>query len=172
MIELTEPEKQKQIDRIRVLSVAWDELCSMHDFGYEFKNVCCLSNPILVELTYRYVLDVRRIKEYHKNEINPIDEYKISGYLSYWICKLRPVQYAASLNRFTGTQGLLNEQLSLHLSIGRINEERVKKKLPKINFQKDAARSTSSINNIVYTMKYRLTTGDNLAQIYKLTENF
>ena len=172
MIELTKEESEKRVNRVRVISETWDELCKSHNFCTEFAHVCYLSIPILYELTYRYIADVRRIRDYHKDEIFPIDEYKISGYLSYWICKLRPVQHEARLKRFTRTQSLLNEELAFHVSISRINEERAVKGLPRIDFHKDKERGSSFINNLFYTMKFRLTTGDNLAQIYQLTKSF
>jgi len=171
-IELNAEERQQQEERIELIKQSWDDLCDNHQYKDEFKNVCYLSLPIVEELTYRYIVDTIRIKKFHPKEINVIDEYKIAGYLSYWICKLRPVQYNEMLDRFTKTQSVINEELSFHIAIARINDERVIKNRPKINFQSKQDETKKFINNLFYTLKFRLNTGDTISQIWKLTEVF
>jgi hypothetical protein len=171
-IPLTEEEKQKAKERIKTIIEAWDALCSSHAYSVEFKNISFLSIPIVTEISSRYIRDVKRIKLFHPQEIENINEYKIAGYLSYWISKLRPVQIKDSVRRFTLTQNVLNEELAFHISIGRINQERVKNGKSKIDFEKNSNMTKTFINEIFYTMKYRLTSGDNLAQIYRYTEIF
>ena len=47
---------------------------------------------ILLNVAERYWLDVDRLHRYHS--IERIDRHKIAGYLTHWICKLRPVAVA------------------------------------------------------------------------------
>jgi hypothetical protein len=170
---LSPEEKKKAEERIRIIYVTWDELCTNHESANEFKTLAYLSAPIVTEIAYRYILDVKRIKIFHPTEIENINEYKIAGYLSYWICKLRPVQIVKHVTRFTKIQSLLNEELAFHISISRINLERSINNEPKIDFFKhDDEKRKKFINDLFYSMKYRLTTGDTLSQIYKYTEVF
>lgn len=134
LVKLT-PEEQEQAE-LRVVAIfeAWSALTEEHQFNSEFKNSSYLSPPLVSEIVFRYLCDVRRIKEFHRSEIENINEFKIAGYLTYWICKIRPVQLKEQLRRLTRTQNLLNE--------------------------------------LFYTLKYRTTSGDTLAQIYRYTDLF
>jgi len=170
---LSSEEKLKAEERIKIIFSTWNELCSTHESSKEFNTLFYLSPPIVTEVVYRYILDAKRIKIFHPTEIENINEYKIAGYLSYWICKLRPVQVVKHVTRFTKIQNLLNEELAFHIAISRINLERSVNKLPKIDFFKcEETKRKTFINDLFYSMKYRLTTGDTLSQIYKYTEIF
>lgn len=171
---LSAEEKQKATERIKIIYTCWDELCTKHESSHEFKELAYLSIPIVSEIAYRYVLDVKRIKIFHPKEIENINEYKIAGYLSYWICKLRPVQLPQHIRRFTKIQNLINEELSFYIAISRINLERKTNGQTKIDFFKPDSEEKRKrfINDLFYSLKYRATTGDNLAQIYKYTEIF
>lgn len=172
LVELTSEEKEQAKDRIEAIFEAWFALIESHELNSQFKNLAYLSPPLVSEIVYRYLCDVRRIKQFHKSEIENINEFKIAGYLSYWICKIRPVQLKEQLVRLTRTQNLLNELLAFHLSIGRINLERKEGSRPLIDFDKSKDKSSSFVNELFYTMKYRTTSGDTLSQIYRYTDLF
>ncbi|TGN06552.1 hypothetical protein [Leptospira ilyithenensis] len=86
---LTQEESEKAKERLDLIFSTWYDLCQNHTLTNEFKNSFFLSVPITTEATLRYILDVRRIKQFHPEEIENINEYKIAGYLIYWICKLK-----------------------------------------------------------------------------------
>jgi len=167
------PEEQEQAkERIEAIFESWASLIEEHQLKSEFKNLAYLSPPLVSEIVHRYLGDVRRIKEFHRTEIENINEFKIAGYLTYWICKIRPVQLKEQLRRLTRTQNLLNELLAFHLSIGRINLERKEGSRPPIDLDKSKENASSFMNELFYTLKYRTTSGDTLAQIYRYTDLF
>ncbi len=165
-IELTDEEKEYVKKRSELIFDAWEKLCLNHSMKSEFNDSFYLSLPITYEVVVRYVLDRRRIKDFHPKEINPLNEFKIAGYLSYWICKLRPVQHKETLQRFTKTQSLINEELAFHISISRINEERIHNGYKRLDLRKENSDIASFMNNLFYTLKYRHVTGDVLSLIY------
>ena len=61
-------------------------------------------------------------------------------------------------------------EMAFHVAIGRINEERIRKGLCRIDTTKNHEVFSSFVNDLIYTLKYRVTTGDNLSQIFRLTE--
>jgi hypothetical protein len=89
----------------------------------------------------------------------------MSGYLTYWICKLKPIQIIdpeiyKDNNR---AAEVANELVSLFISSARINESNAAK--GRYVLIKDPF-----VLPCVYTLKYRPITGDMLSLIYYLLD--
>jgi hypothetical protein len=118
------------------------------------------------EVIDRYWKDVHRLKEFH--DIGYIDSHKIAGYLTYWICKIRPffVQNPGSPESIGKTKYALfaNELISILLGMGRINSERVKKSKP------PAIMPREMYQPYTYHLRYRRYDADSLTLIYYLID--
>jgi len=67
----------------------------------------------------RYWRDVTRLHKFHN--IKHIDCHKIAGYLTYWICKIKPLEPTIPLFQKKTFGYFANEILSLYVGIGRKN---------------------------------------------------
>jgi hypothetical protein len=118
------------------------------------------------EVIDRYWKDVKRLKDFHG--IKYIDSHKIAGYLTYWICKIRPfyVENPGSPEFQGKTKYALfaNEIISILLSMGRINAERVKKSKSQVYMPKEIYQP------FTYHLRYRRYDADSLTLIYYLID--
>ena len=119
-------------------------------------------NPVvLLDASKRYWRDVDRLHKFHDMPL--IDCHKIAGYLTYWIVKFKPISvvkvgaYTPSYNELLLN---MNEYFAFYVAIGRIYDlDKTGRKI---------AVSRDFVESFVYTLKNRLTTGDNLTIIYQL----
>lgn len=117
----------------------------------------------ITDIAIHYCKDVNRIHNFHG--IDFIDRHKIAGYLTYWICKLRPItiKETVAYNKNAYTPLYINELFAFHVSCGRIFDN-----VDEIEIEPDF--SDSFMDSFLYTSKYRQTTGDNLSIVYYLLE--
>jgi len=123
----------------------------------------------------RYLGDVRRLHDYH--DIQYIDCYKIAGYLSYWICKLKPFRVKNKVAAYTSNSGytsptdiakksfFINELFSVHLGQSRINAHH---KI--VCTDRRLSLSEETIETLTYTLKYRPTSGDMLMVMFQMAD--
>ncbi len=132
------------------------------EFGFDDSEIT-LDYNVLNDVVNRYLLDVERLHQFH--DIQYIDCHKIAGYLTYWICKLRPVVVSKpdivyDSERYKKAE-LANEIVSLILSIARIDED----KQQGVNRTRVSLKK-EFVNAFLYTLHYRPINADNLALIY------
>jgi len=120
----------------------------------------------------RYLDDVSRLKEHHG--IKHIDCYKIAGYLSYWICKMKPFRvksvgtaYDESNIDLSNKSFFINELFSLHMGLSRINAHYKKE-----NSNKRVVLCTKHYEAMAYSLKYRQATGDILTLFFEMADAF
>jgi len=121
---------------------------------------------VLKDISRRYWRDVRRLHDFH--DITLIDNHKIAGYLTYWISKLKPITPINTqvYRQNAETPMFVNELYALYVAGGRINCH-----LKSINSDKKLQINNEFVKSLLYTLKYRITTGDNLALMYYFVEN-
>jgi len=139
---------------------------------YDFLNKfgVCAANYVLdkfavKEIARRYACDVYRLHRYHSTE--RIDSHKIAGYLTYWICKFRPI-HVKHFDVYFGdpkTPQFINETFALFIGMGRINEH-----YRQNNSDRKIFLGKSLINTFLYDLRYRAATGDMLSMAYYLIE--
>ena len=112
---------------------------------------------VLADVSKRYFKDVDRLHQYHG--ITRINAHKIGGYTSYWISKLRPISVTnPDLYRDkSGFVEYINEIFALRLATSRICAT---------NRTKTVRLTGELMKSLLYLMKYRVTSGDNLALMY------
>jgi hypothetical protein len=139
---------------------------------YDFLNLFNLNAlnykidmAVVKDVGRRYAYDVDRLHRYHDTDF--IDRHKIAGYLTYWICKLRPISVDDHGIYFESAKRPLyiNELFALYVGMGRINAHH--------EYHKTMERATISkslTNTFLYDLRYRPTTGDMLSMSYYLIE--
>jgi hypothetical protein len=122
----------------------------------------------------RYLDDVERLHRHHN--IGFIDCYKIAGYLTYWICRLRPIRVVSKIvfqgdiavekvKKAANQSFFINELFAMFLGIGRIDSRYKKDGIgTSISLSKDI------VNTMLYGLKYRHTTGDMLSLTYAMID--
>jgi hypothetical protein len=117
------------------------------------------------EVARRYAYDVYRLHRYHSTE--RIDRHKIAGYLTYWICRFRPIRVKDFGIYFenTRTPQFINEVFALFIGMGRVNEH-----YRQSGSGKRIAVTKSLVNTFLYDLRYRAITGDMLSMAYYLAE--
>ncbi|GBU22293.1 hypothetical protein R80B4_02200 [Fibrobacteres bacterium R8-0-B4] len=115
----------------------------------------------------RYLDDVDRIHRHHA--IDKIDCYKIAGYLTYWLCRLKPLRVVDkraackqnikddNAKKIAAKSFYINELFAMFLGLGRINAHN---KTIRNVFDR------GFINTFTYSLKYRFITGDMLSLMY------
>ena len=114
---------------------------------------------VFLDVSKRYFKDVERLHKYH--DITRIDAYKIAGYTTYWISKLKPIGVAnASLYGEHSEFCLyINKIFSIYVATGRmLSMDNVKR----IRLDQELLAS------FLYLLKYRATSGDNLSMMFRL----
>jgi hypothetical protein len=123
----------------------------------------------------RYLDDVDRIHRYH--DIDLIDCHKIAGYLTYWICRLKPIRVVDKRGTYQGdikdnvvrkianASFYINEIFAIFLGLSRIDA-----RLKKAGINKIVAIDKNFVNTLVYSLKYRPITGDMLSLVFYMTE--
>jgi len=127
---------------------------------------------ILLSTTKRYMDDVERLHDHH--DISLIDCYKIAGYTSYWICKMKPfrvkdmrVAYISRQDGLANKSFYINELFSLHMGLARINAHH--------EYTKSNKRVVLGVKHyemMAYTLKYRQASGDMLALFFEMADGF
>ncbi|GBU20991.1 hypothetical protein R80B4_00878 [Fibrobacteres bacterium R8-0-B4] len=124
-----------------------------------------VNHYILKDVATHYWRDVDRLHRYQNMPL--IDCRKIAGYLAYWICKLQPISvasYSVYLKN-ANTPKFINETFAVYVVCGRINEDLT------VNGHKNGiVIEDKTLDTLLYTMKYRITSGDNLALFFDMAE--
>lgn len=113
-----------------------------------------LSLPVIKDIINRYLEDQALTEESHER-INGIDTYKQAGFLTFWIVKLKPVMILLDVP--TKTEMLINEQLALSISAGLLYGKH----------NQEPPFSLKLIEDLKYTLRYRIYTRHDLALIYE-----
>lgn len=106
-----------------------------------------LNTYLLATAIMNYFVDINRLKEFH--ETNRVNQYKVYGYMSYWLLKEKPIQI---VNNENPNLRFVNE----HFVLFYLNSFM----LDKTNL-KDNGQNTSLLafeKSLFYHMKYRLVT--------------
>ena len=156
--------EQKKKDTLDLISSAITDIIDVAQEVSGFINgEIELDHQIVSSVVDRYLRDVLRIRFYH-HEIAHIDCHKISGYLTYWICKLKPLKVMKSAyQKNLKFSHLINENLAWNLSITRINYQ---KQPP----YKTIVQNNNFILYFLYTLHYRPINPDSLSITYYLLD--
>jgi len=124
-----------------------------------------LDKLAIKDVARRYAYDVYRLHRYHHTEY--IDRHKIAGYLTYWICKIRPIYIKNPEMCFENAKSplFINEAFALYVSVGRINAHYVQNGSGRKIFINDGF-----LDAFLYGLRYRTITGDMLSVAYYLAE--
>jgi hypothetical protein len=132
---------------------------------YSLTNEDVFYNQVAVaQVVNRYWLDVDRIHDFHE-KIVKMDCHKIGGFLTYWICKIKPFySLPSSYEKDNSNAALLcNEIIAFILSCGRIEQKR---KFHKEDYPIIIPNPKRFMNYYIYTLRYRQVTQDLLSFIY------
>ena len=143
---------------IEAIAVAYDEV--LKTLALTVSQVGIDIN-IVNHIAARYSMDVERIHNYH--DIPRLDCHKIAGYLTYWICRLRPIYVTDRSVYETNGQAatVLNELLALYTGVGRIvSSDNFKKGNKKPNLKENF------LQPFLYTLRNRPLNADLLSFIY------
>lgn len=112
-----------------------------------------LSPSITREVVYRFLSHKDLIEDYHPG-IKGSDAFKIAGYLTYWIAKLKPVQILDP--NPTEEEIFINEYLAIAVAVSYFYMDKNIKILSK-----------KIINNLKYLLRYRTLTVRIMPLIYE-----
>jgi len=121
---------------------------------------------ILKNVVMRYWGDVERLHHFHNMPL--INSHKIAGYLTYWICKLRPITvmnqhiYLDNTSKPLKHPYYINELFAASVGIGRLNEDRAKQSC------RSVIVSPELFDTFTHGLKYRVLTGDTLSMMYEV----
>lgn len=123
-----------------------------------------LDRVILKNVVERYWMDVDRLHRYHN--MTRIDRHKIAGYLTYWLCRLRPI---SSLEDDIALDKplravFINELFAISVALGRLQarSDKIEGQVLQIN--------ADLLNTLCYSLRYRPLNGDALSVMYYLVE--
>ena len=124
-----------------------------------------LDIAVIKDVARRYAYDVDRLHRYHGTE--RIDRHKIAGYLTYWICKLRPISLKNKDVYFENAKSplFINETFALFIAMGRFNAHYVQ-----TGSDRKMVVGESLLDAFLYDLRYRTTTGDMLSMAFYLAE--
>ena len=123
-----------------------------------------LDRAILKNVMERYWMDVDRLHRYHN--MPRIDRHKIAGYLTYWLCRLRPIS-SLDDNMALGKPLMalfINELFAIYVALGRIQARKNQVERQSLQI------STDLFNALCYSLRYRHLNGDALSVMYYLIE--
>ena len=114
---------------------------------------------VMREISKRYFKDVDRLHKYHG--ISRIDAFKIAGYTTYWISKLKPISVVNKYLYRSQSEFCMyiNEIFAVFIATGR---------LLSISEVKNIRISHNFLAAFLYLLKFRTTSGDNLALMYSM----
>jgi len=117
------------------------------------------------DVATHYWRDVERLHSFHNMPL--IDSRKIAGYLAYWICKLHPIGVTGYRVYFDNPQKpkFVNESFALYVVFGRINAA-----LEANGYKQRIALDNKILESLLYTLKYRATSGDTLSLLFEMAE--
>lgn len=123
-----------------------------------------LNQSILSEVIARYYKDLDKLSCIH-GSVNP-DRHKRVGYLTYWITKLKPITVPdigdGSFDELVINRVLsINELFALSISVSLLNDY----------YSQKRTFTPSFLEACLYLLRYRITTGSNLAIMYYYMEN-
>jgi hypothetical protein len=154
-------------DRIKVNEKALLLIRLYYMFLNHFKldaSIYILQHAVLKDVVVRYWRDVDRLHRYH--DISRINRHKIAGYLTHWICKLRPIVVAKN-DEFLSDPDMalyINEIFAVFVAVARIQEYHNKNGGKKIKVKKE------TFDTCLYNLRYRPVTGDMLSMVYGFIE--
>ena len=123
-----------------------------------------LDRVILKNVMERYWMDVDRLHRYHSMSL--IDRHKIAGYLTYWLCRLRPISSLEddmALDKPLRTV-FINELFAIYVALGRLQARSNKIKGRSLQISADL------FNTLCYSLRYRHLNGDALSVMYYLID--
>jgi len=156
------------IDYTKVTASARHMISMYHLFLKQFKlNVYAyrLDYYVIKDVAVKYWRDVERLHSFHG--MDRINAAKIAGYYAYWLSKLRPIAVIdiGQYSERVGAAKFVNELFAVYLACGRINES-----LQKAGYSGYAQIDADTISTLLYTMRYRTTSGDNLTLFFNMVE--
>ncbi|MCL2638592.1 MAG: hypothetical protein FWD48_09510 [Oscillospiraceae bacterium] len=168
IFQLNETERTVNEDRliakrIKTEDALWVMFCDLLElFNVEPSNYR-FDKTIIQTVSFRYFRDVLRIHCHHR-DIPYIDSHKIAGYITYWICKLRPINVVHSgvYHNNKKTPHYINELFAFYVAIGRIKA---------VDFKRLIKSDNEFLEPFLYTLKFRPVSGDSLSMEYYLLEN-
>ena len=159
----------KSLDKTKMLDTAQTLARQFYNFlsrlGLDAQHYR-LDFIILRNVVERYWRDVDRLHRYHATE--RIDRHKIAGYISYWICKLRPIAVTES-DVYSNNAMIplyINEIFAVSAAFGRICACD-----KNMSDDKVAVIEEKFFTSLMYSLRYRAMTGDTLSMMYYLIEN-
>jgi len=119
----------------------------------------------LKDVATHYWRDVERLHHFHNMPL--IDSRKIAGYLAYWLCKLHPIGIVTNSAYLTNADApkFINETFAVYVVCGRINAELIAN-----GHQSGIIIEDKTLDSLLYTLKYRATSGDTLALFFEMAE--
>jgi hypothetical protein len=123
---------------------------------------------VLKTVVRRYWADVERLRHFHN--MPRINSHKIAGYLTYWLCKLRPVMvrnkriYLDNASNPLKHPHYINELFAAYVGVGRLNEDR------RNAGAKGVIMPAELFDTFIYGLKYRILTGDMLSMMYNVID--
>ncbi len=113
-----------------------------------------LSLPVVDDVIKRYLED-QKLTETSHPDIKGIDIYKQAGFLTFWIVKLKPIMNLVEVP--TKTDMLINEQLAISVTYSLLYAKH----------GQEAPFSLKIIDDLKYTLRYRINTRHGLALLYE-----
>ena len=156
------------IDKAKAFKTAQTLAHGYHDFLGHFKLYAGwfrLDRVVLLNLVERYWLDVDRLHRYHAT--TRIDRHKIAGYLTYWICRMRPIAVVSNRANLEHADIALhvNELFAVFVALSRLDvHHRIEKNGQTVFIKK------GFFNALMYNLRYRPFTGDTMAMLYYMLE--
>ncbi|GBU22933.1 hypothetical protein R80B4_02846 [Fibrobacteres bacterium R8-0-B4] len=124
-----------------------------------------VNNYTLKDIATHYWRDVDRLHRYQNMPL--IDCRKIAGYLAYWICKLHPIYVTSYLvyKENPNVPKFINETFAVYVACGRVNAD-----ITFNNRKEGIVMDYKTLDTLLYTLKYRATSGDTLALFFDVAE--
>jgi hypothetical protein len=145
--------------------VAFLKICGYNPQFYR------MDYTILKAVVKRYLMDVERLHNFHG--MPRIDCHKIAGYLTYWLCRLKPIVVDKPQAYYGETHPVkhlrhpffINEMFAVTVGVGCINATR-----KDLVSGGGVAMSKEFFNSLTYGLKYRYLNGDTLSMMYYMID--
>jgi hypothetical protein len=120
---------------------------------------------VIKDIATHYWRDVERLHHFHNMPL--IDSRKIAGYLAYWICKLNPISVTSNGAYLADADvpKFINETFAVYVVCGRINSA-----LAANGCKSGVVIDDKTLDSLLYTLKYRATSGDTLSLFFEMAE--
>jgi len=153
---MTTTKESALLNHLRVAFVNFIDHYNFNDTDINF-DVC-----VALDISKRFYKDAERLAQNH--DMKGINSKKTAGYITYWVAKLRPLSIVNAMIYHSRAELCLyiNEAFAFYVATGcLISTNEIKNIRIHANF----------LESFLYLLKYRPTTGDNLAMHYHLMDN-